>query len=317
MASVRAHSPHEWCAQFGGVAASSVVTVGNFDGVHLGHQQILRRVIERAAATESIPAVLTFFPHPARVLRPGQAPPLVATLDQRLGAFEAAGIGATLILKFDQELAQIPAEEFVRRYLVETMRARAVLVGGNFRFGHRQTGNVELLHELGKRWNFEVEVVAPVTIDGVLVSSTVVRDAIREGRVDDARKFLGRPYALVGQIKPGTGLGRKVVVPTLNLATDQEMLPKFGVYATEVGLSGKLYRAATNVGVRPTFDGAHTTIESHLLDFNENRTAGIMEVRFCARIRDEKKFPGPDALREQILKDIEEARAHFQAASNV
>lgn len=313
MAFVRVDSPGDWRVHFRD-AASSVVTIGNFDGVHLGHQQILRRIIERSAAMDSIPAVLTFFPHPARVLRPVQAPPLVATLEQRLAAFEDMGIRATLVLKFDSELAAVPADEFVKRYLVDTMHARAVLVGGNFRFGHRQAGDVKLLRDLGKNWNFEVDVVSPVTVDGVVVSSTVVRDAVREGRVDDARKFLGRLYALAGQVRQGTGVGGKLVVPTLNLATEQELLPKFGVYATEVALDDKLYRAATNVGVRPTFDGAYPTIESHLLDFNESRTTGSMEVRFCARIRDERKFPGPEALRAQILKDIEEARAYFQTA---
>lgn len=317
MAFVRVDSPQAWRAQFGESARSSVVTVGNFDGVHLGHQQILGRVVERSENSRSMSAVLTFFPHPARILRPEQAPPLLATLDQRLAAFAAARIEAALVLKFDRDLAQVPAEMFVQRYLVETMRAQAILVGGNFRFGHKQAGDVALLRELGKRWNFDVEVVPPVTVDGIVVSSTAVRDAVREGRVDDARELLGRFYALAGEIRPGTGLGRKVVVPTLNLATEQELLPKLGVYATEVALDGKTYCAATNVGVRPTFDGAHTSIESHLLDFNEDRKSGPMEVRFCSRLRDERKFASPDALREQVLKDIERARDYFHANERI
>jgi riboflavin kinase / FMN adenylyltransferase len=313
MALSRLDSPQGWLAQFGEQRLPTAMTIGNFDGVHLGHQQILRRVVERAKNSNCRPAVLTFFPHPASILRPEKAPALLATLDQRLTGFEAARIDASLVLNFDRELAQVTAEDFVRRYLVETMRAKAVLVGGSFRFGHRQAGNVDLLRELGKRWDFEVEVVAPVTVDGVVVSSTAVREAVRDGRMEDARKLLGRPYALAGQIRPGTGQGRKLVVPTLNLATEQELLPKLGVYATEVALDGKVYRAATNVGVRPTFDGARTTVESHLLDFNESRTSGLMEVRFCIRLRDEKKFSGPEALREQVLKDIERAREYFHA----
>lgn len=289
------------------------ITIGNFDGVHLGHQQILRRVVERAEKSNWMAAVLTFFPHPARVLRPEQAPPLLATLDQRLAAFEAAKIDAALVLNFDRALAQVTAEDFVQRYLVETMRAKAVLVGGSFRFGHRQAGDVNLLRELGKRWGFEVDVVPPVTMEGVAVSSTAVREAVRDGRMEDARKFLRRPYTLAGQIRPGTGQGRKLIVPTLNLTTEQELLPKMGVYATEVALDGKVYRAATNVGVRPTFDGARTTVESHLLDFNESRTSGPMEVLFFTRLRDEKKFSGPEVLHEQVLKDIERAREYFHA----
>lgn len=312
MALARVDSPEEWLARFGDHRRPAAVTIGNFDGVHLGHQQILRHLVERAESSNWMSAVLTFFPHPARVLRPEHAPPLLARLDQRIAAFEAAKIDAVLVLRFDRDLAQVSAEDFVQRYLVETMRAKAVMVGGNFRFGHRQAGNVELLRGLGKRWDFQVDVVPPVTIDGIVVSSTAVREAVRDGRMDDARKLLGRPYALSGEIRPGTGQGRKLVVPTLNLATQQELLPKMGVYATEVVLDGNVYRAATNVGVRPTFDGARTTVESHLLDFNNNRTSGPMEVRFYSRLRDEKKFSGPDALREQVLKDIEQARDYFQ-----
>ncbi len=313
MALARLDSPQGWLARFGEQRPPTAMTIGNFDGVHLGHQQILRRVVERAEKSNWMPVVLTFFPHPARVLRPEQAPPLLATLDQRLAAFGAAKIDAALVLNFDRALAQVTAEDFVQRYVVETMRAKAVLVGGTFRFGHRQAGDVNLLRELGKRWGFEVDVVPPVTIDGVAVSSTAVREAVRDGRMEDARKLLGRPYALAGQIRTGTGQGRRLIVPTLNLATDQELLPKMGVYATEVALDGKVYRAATNVGVRPTFDGARTTVESHLLDFSESRTSGPMEVRFFTRLRDEKKFSGPEALREQVLKDIERAREYFQA----
>ncbi len=313
MALVRVDSPQEWLARFGEQRPPTAMTIGNFDGVHLGHQQILRRVVERAEKSNWMAAVLTFFPHPARVLRPEQAPPLLATLDQRLAAFEAAKIDAALVLNFDRALAQVTAEDFVQRYLVETMRAKAVLVGGSFRFGHRQAGDVNLLRELGKRWGFEVDVVPPVTMEGVAVSSTAVREAVRDGRMEDARKFLRRPYTLAGQIRPGTGQGRKLIVPTLNLTTEQELLPKMGVYATEVALDGKVYRAATNVGVRPTFDGARTTVESHLLDFNESRTSGPMEVLFFTRLRDEKKFSGPEVLHEQVLKDIERAREYFHA----
>lgn len=313
MAFARVDSPQDWRARYGESPLPSVLTIGNFDGVHLGHQAILRRVVECAGTSHSMAAVLTFFPHPARVLRPAQASPMLSTLDQRLSAFASTGIDAALVLNFDRELAQVPAEEFVKRYLVDSMRARAILVGGNFRFGHKQAGDVALLEQLGKRWNFTVEVVPAVVVDGIVVSSTAVRDAVAEGLVERARKFLGRPYALSGEIQPGTGLGRKVVVPTLNLTTQQELLPKRGVYATEVVLDGKTYRAATNVGVRPTFDGARTSVESHLLDFSEERTGGAMEVRFWARLRDEIKFPGPAELREQILKDIEKSREYFQA----
>jgi len=308
------HSESEWAAAFGRRGEATVVTIGNFDGVHLGHQRILGAACELARQANCKSAVLTFFPHPARVLRPQEAPPLLMTLDQRMAAIQALGVDAAFVLRFDLQLAAVSAEDFVRRFLVDMMHARAVLVGGDFRFGHRQSGDVNLLVDLGQRWSFDVKTLPPVVQDGIVVSSTAIRAALREGRVEDARNLLGRPYALAGEIRTGTGQGRKLVVPTLNLAAEQEVLPKNGVYATEVTLGEKTYRAATNVGVRPTFDGARITIESHLFDFSENLTGGKMEVHFWARLRDEQKFPGPDALRTQVLRDIEEARRYFAAS---
>jgi riboflavin kinase/FMN adenylyltransferase len=305
---VTVHSPEEWLARFGETSARTVVTIGNFDGVHRGHQKILQGVVERARRTGAMATVLTFSPHPVRVLRPAEAPSLLATLDQRIEAFDAAGIDAAMVVRFDAQLAAMSAEDFAKRFLVETMRAEAVLVGANFRFGHLQAGDVKLLGELGARWGFEVEIVRPVVEGGVVISSSAIRQALRDGRVEDAERMLGRPYALEGEIQPGTGQGRKLIVPTLNLATEQELLPKTGVYATQVVVGGKIYGAATNVGMRPTFNGTRISIESHLFDFNEILTSGKIKVRFLARLRDEQKFSGPEALREQVLKDIEAAR---------
>jgi riboflavin kinase/FMN adenylyltransferase len=301
-----------WVERFGESRKPTVVTIGNFDGVHLGHQKILSGVLERARAAELMATVLTFYPHPSRVLRPEAAPALLATLDQRLAGFEAAGLDAALVMRFDAELAKVSAEDFVRYNLVEILRARAVMVGGNFRFGHRQLGDVKLLEEFGKLCGFQVHVVPPVVADGVVVSSSAVREALREGRVDDGARLLGRPFALEGEIRPGTGQGRKLIVPTLNLVTAQECLPKNGVYATEAVVQGKSYRSATNIGLRPTFNGTHLAIESHLFDFTENLTSGSMEARFHARLRDEQRFASPEALREQVLRDIDRAKEYFR-----
>jgi riboflavin kinase/FMN adenylyltransferase len=313
MALVVAHSVEEWIASLGHERMATAMTIGNFDGVHRGHQTILARAVEQARASALMPAVLTFHPHPARVLRPAVAPPLLMTLEQRLRAFESAGIASVLVLRFDESLAKVNAEDFVRRFLVDGMRARAILVGGNFRFGHKQAGDVKLLGQLGERHCFHVEVVPPVVEDGIVVSSTAVRNAVRDGRMEDATKFLGRPFALGGEIRTGTGQGRKLVVPTLNLGTEQEALPKRGVYATESLIEQTAYRSVTNVGVRPTFDGRYLAIESHLFDFNETRSAGPMEVRFFTRLRDEQKFSGADALRAQVLRDIANAKEYFAA----
>jgi riboflavin kinase/FMN adenylyltransferase len=311
MALVRLHSTEEWIARFGESRKPVATAIGNFDGMHRGHQEILRRMIERARRADLMVAVLTLYPHPARVLRPAEAPSLLATLEQRLAAFDAIGIDAALVLEFTAELARVSPEDFARRALVGAMRARAVLVGRNFRFGHRQSGDLNLLEEFGRRWGFDVEVVPPVTEGGIVISSTAIRQAVREGRMEEARRMLGRPFALEGEIQPGMGLGRKVVVATLNLKTQQETLPKTGVYATETVARDQRYRSVTNVGVRPTFDGAQMTIESHLFDFDKHWTSGGMQVHFLARLRDEQKFSGPEALREQVMKDIEHAKEFF------
>jgi riboflavin kinase / FMN adenylyltransferase len=305
------NSPAEWIARFGQARKPTAVTIGNFDGVHVGHQKILRGVIGRARSMDAMSAVLTFCPHPAQVLRPEVAPGLLETLPQRLAQFEALGMDAALVLKFDQELAKASAQEFVRIFLAETLHTRAVLVGANFRFGHKQAGDVKLLAELGRQNGLEVAIVEPVVVDGIVVSSSAIRQALREGRVEEARRMLGRPFALGGEIRTGTGLGRKLVVPTLNLATEQETLPKNGVYATEVVVGGKSYRAVTNVGVRPTFEGQQLAVESHLFDFSETLTSGTLTVKFLTRLRNEQKFSGPDALRAQILKDVEQAKRLF------
>jgi riboflavin kinase/FMN adenylyltransferase len=312
MALAIVQSAGEWVERFGESRKATVVTIGNFDGIHLGHQKILCGVLERARTANAMATVLTFYPHPSRVLRPETAPALLLTLEQRLARFEEAGLDATLVQQFDIELAKVSAEDFVRKYLVEILRARGVMVGGNFRFGNRQLGDVKLLEGFGKRWGFEVQVVPPVVVDGVIVSSSAVREALRAGRVEEAGRLLGRPFALEGEIRVGTGQGRKLIVPTLNLATDQECLPKNGVYATQTIVKGKTYESATNIGMRPTFNGTRLAIESHLFGFGEDLTSGRMEVRFQARLRDEQKFASPEALKEQVLKDIERAKEYFR-----
>jgi riboflavin kinase/FMN adenylyltransferase len=310
------HSPAEWAEKFGGAQAATqrgaVVSIGNFDGMHLGHQKILRAVVDRARQQQAVATVITFDPHPLKVLRPAQAPPLVSTLQQRLEGFASLGIEAALVLRFDMNLAARSPEEFVQEFLAGPLRAKEILVGGNFRFGHKQAGTAAVLQEMGARLGFSVEIIEPVVSNGEVVSSTAVRRAVSEGRAADAARLLGRPFALTGEIRRGEGRGRTILVPTLNLAPEQELLPKTGVYATETLVEGKLYRSATNVGFRPTFDGTGLSVESHLFDFSEQRTAGRLEVRFRERLRDEKKFSGPEELKKQIAVDLEQARQFFR-----
>jgi riboflavin kinase/FMN adenylyltransferase len=306
------HSPEEWRARFGADGGGSVVTVGVFDGMHLGHCEILQRAVEGARGLGARSVAITFDPHPLKFLRPSDAPALLMTLPQRLAALEAEHLDAVLVLKFDAAIEHLSPDDFVQKILVETLRTRAVLVGGNFRFGYRQAGNVELLRERGKKLGFEVECIEPVSWRGTTISSTAIRQAICEGRLIRAGRMLGRPYCLAGEIQQGEGRGKRAVFPTLNLRTDQELLPKPGVYATEVLADSLMHRAVTNVGIRPTFGGGKVSVESYLFDFSRDLTTGPLEVRFWRRLRDEMKFSGPEALRAQIQQDERRARKVFR-----
>lgn len=316
MAIVRTWSADEWVERFGPRRKPTAVTIGNFDGVHIGHLEILKCVVRNARSSDRMSAVLTFYPHPAQVLRPAEAPSLLETIDQRLDRLDQAGIDAALVVRFSRELASLSPQDFAEAFLAQTMRATVVFVGENFRFGHKQAGDVRLLAELGSRLSFSVEIVPPVYQQDrgkqEMVSSSAIRTAIREGRMEDSSDLLGRPFALAGEIRTGTGIGRKVVVPTLNLGTEQETLPKLGVYATETAVAGANYQSITNVGMRPTFDGVKLAIETHLFHFDQNLTSGPMTIRFLTRVRDEKRFSGPEELKQQILRDIETARQYFQ-----
>jgi len=311
MAMAVLHSPEEWRAHFGAALPRSIVSIGSFDGVHIGHQKILRAVVARARQSSALAAVLTFDPHPVKVVRPERCPPLLMTMRQRLAAFEQLGLDAALVLHFDRALSMLSPEEFAQRILVETLAVRAVLVGANFRFGRGQAGDVLRLAEIGRNWGFEVHTVAPVSAGGAVVSSTAIRTAVTAGEVGKAEKLLGRPFALEGDICTGTGQGGRLIVPTLNLATANELLPKAGVYVTQTRCAGETYGSATNVGMRPTFDGQGLTVESHLFGFSEELKTGALEVLFRRRLRDERKFSGPQELKLQVLKDLKRAREFF------
>lgn len=305
-------SPDDWEGLYGPAKLSSVVSIGNFDGLHLGHQKILRGVVERASACGALAAAVTFDPHPLKVLRPGQAPPLLQTLEQKVAGFVALGLDAALVLNFDFNLAELSPEEFVRKTLAGPLRAKCVLVGHSFRFGHKQAGNTARLQGLVVKFGFAVEIVEPVVVEGEVVSSSFVRVAVAEGRVARAARLLGRPFALTGMIRRGAGRGSTLLFPTLNLAPEQELLPKPGVYATETLIGARVYRSATNIGIRPTFDAGALSVESHLFDFSETMDSGRMEVRFWERLRDERKFSGPEELRRQIAVDLDQTREFFR-----
>jgi riboflavin kinase/FMN adenylyltransferase len=313
MAMVVVQSGQEWSTRFA-AGQRSVLSVGTFDGLHLGHQRILRTVVERARQMSHLAAAVTFDPHPVRVLRPEKAPRMIETLEQRLRGFERMGLDAALVLRFDKALSLLSPEEFLQDILVDRLHVAAILVGQNFCFGHRGAGDVAMLSRYGPSHGFQVEIVPPAEIGGKIVSSTNVRNAVSEGRVEDAERLLGRPFSLSGLIRTGEGRGRTILFPTLNLQPEQELFPKTGVYVTRCIVLGKEYGSVTNVGTRPTFDGRGITIESHLFGFPEQVASGPLEVRFLRRLRDEKKFSAVAELREQIGRDIEEAKEYFSQA---
>ena len=306
-------SSEAWALRFANFGHSSVLAIGSFDGIHLGHQAVLRATVERARALKAVPTALTFDPSPRKVLRPDTAPLQLSTIAQRLAWFSSLGLEAAVVLPFTLELSHLSPEEFVLQILVRDLRIKAVFVGENFRFGHKQAGDVTRLRELGAEHGFDVVVLPPVVYRGEVISSTIVRREVAEGDVSHAGRLLGRPFVLTGEVVQGTGSGRRFTFPTLNLSSEQGLLPGRGVYITRACLDGerRSHRSVTNIGMRPTFDGSALSVETHLLDTHLAATPKQMELRFWHRLRDEKKFNGPEELRAQIARDIAAANKFF------
>ena len=302
-----------WASRYATYGHTSVLAIGNFDGIHLGHQAILRATVERAHALSAVSTALTFDPSPRKVLRPETAPLRLSTNAQRMEWFNALGLEAAVVLPFTLDLARLSPEKFVEQILLRDLHIKAVLVGENFKFGHKQAGDVKLLSELGAKHGFAVVTVPPVVYRGEIVSSTIIRREVAEGDVSHAARLLGRPFALTGEVVSGTGTGSRFTFPTLNLAAEQELLPARGVYVTRTCLDGEArsHRSVTNIGVRPTFNGSSLSIETHLLDTQIAAAPKRIEVRFWKRLRAEKKFTGPEELRAQIAADIARANNFF------
>lgn len=306
-------SAEAWHSRFGKFDQRSVLAIGSFDGIHLGHQAILRSVAERAKALNAVPTALTFDPSPRKVLRPETAPPQISTIAQRIAGFGALGLEAAVVLPFTLELSRLTPEQFVQQILLRNLRIRALFVGENFHFGHQQAGDVNLLRKLGPENGFEVVVLPPVIYRGEVVSSTLIRKEIAEGDVAHAARLLGRPFVLTGEVVPGTGTGHRFTFPTLNLGPEQSLLPRRGVYVTRTCLEGENFsrRSVTNIGMRPTFNGSALSIETHVLDAQVSSPPKRIELRFWEHLRDEKKFTGPEELRAQIARDIAAANRFF------
>lgn len=288
--------------------ATPVLTLGNFDGVHLGHQEILRRLVATAHSVGGQAVVLTFQPHPTAVLAPARAPRLITDWRARINLIAAMGVDAIVVQRFTRTFAAIGADEFVRRFLVDGVGVRAVVVGHRVSFGHNRTGGAETLRQCGARCGFDVEVVGPVEVNGVLVSSSAVRQAIGEGNFERARMLLGRVPSVGGRVIHGHHRGQTLGFPTANLRIADLVLPPDGVYAVRALVRGMPREGVANLGFNPTFEEHERSLEVHLFDMRENLYGQRIEVRFVRRLRGETKFPTMQALAAQIARDAAAAR---------
>jgi riboflavin kinase / FMN adenylyltransferase len=293
-----------------------VLALGNFDGLHRGHRKILDRLQRVAGERRATSVVMTFDPHPPRVVRPDKAPPLLMTKVQKLEGLAQAGIDGAAIVRFTHELSQWEPETFVRTVLVEWLRVSEVWVGANFLFGHDRSGNFSLLRTLGARYGFKAEKIDPVRYKDFVVSSTRVRRLVTEARVDEAAALLGHPYVVEGVVVRGAQRGRTIGFPTANLCSENELMPPHGVYATNAIIDGIVMPSVTNIGTRPTVDSSgKTSVETHIFDLERDLYGATLRLAFVQRLRDERAFDSLDLLKSQIAADCARARVLFDRLS--
>jgi len=294
------------------ISRPTVVTLGVFDGLHIGHQLIMKTVVAQARAAGAVPTVITFEPHPRAVLHPESAPPLLQTFDQKIEALGVLGIEQTIVIHFDKAFSQIRAEEFLREVIVDRLQAKEVYLGRGFAFGHNREGHIDLLRKVSSQLGFLADEVPEVQIRGERVSSSRIRELILEGQINLARRMLGRPYGVQGSVVRGAARGQKLGFPTANIDPQNRVIPKSGVYVTAILIDGQWRQSVTNVGVRPTFgDATQSSIETHILRWSDDLYERTVRVRFLHRLRDEKKFGSVDELKSQIAFDVSRAERFF------
>ncbi len=294
------------------IARPTALTLGVFDGLHIGHQQIMQTVVMRAKSVGAVPTAITFDPHPRAVLHPDTAPPLLQTLDQRLANLEFLGIEQAIVVKFDEDFAAQPAEVFLTNVVQERLQAREVYLGEGFAFGKGRGGNIELLRKMADELGFIADEVPEVRLRGRRVSSSEIRKLLDAGRINLARRMLGRPYGVEGVVIRGDRRGHTIGFPTANLKPHNRVIPCYGVYATATLIDGVWRKSITNIGVRPTFESdSAPSIETFVFDFDDDLYGDVLRVRFLHRIRDERKFNGIDELKAQIERDTQTARNYF------
>lgn len=295
------------------ISRPTVLTLGVFDGLHLGHQEIMRKVVGRSKAVGAVATAITFDPHPRAVLHPDSAPPLLQTLDQRLANLEVLGIEQTIVIPFTVEFAGQPAENFLADIIHDRLQAKEVYLGKGFAFGKDRGGNIELLRSMSEKLGFIADEVDEVQLRGMRISSSKIRKLLADGCVNLARRMLGRPYGVEGVIIRGNRRGHTIGFPTANLKPHNRVIPRYGVYATATLIDGSWRKSITNIGVRPTFESdADPSIETFVFDFDGDLYGDVLRVRFLHRIRDERKFNGIDELKAQIEKDSNRARNYFR-----
>ncbi len=294
-----------------------VVTIGNFDGVHWAHQAIFKKVIERAKDLNGTSVVITFEPHPIKVMSPDKARPLITLLEQKGELVINQGIDIFLLIKFTREFAAIPARDFVKDILVDKLGIKEVVVGYDYAFGHRREGNIKLLKEMGQQFNFEVHQVGPVYVGNRLVSSTSIRNLIMDGRVSEAKRLLGRNYQIRGEVIRGRDRGGPLLgYRTANLRLVDELIPKEGVYIVTVDIDGKIYQGLTNIGYNPTFKDKTLSVETHIFYLSADILKKKIKINFLSRLRDEITFASVKELSKQISRDIKQAREFFSKGKN-
>src|SRR6266446_5527929 len=294
------------------IARPTVLTLGVFDGLHLGHQLIMQTVVERARAIDAVTTVITFEPHPRAVLHPESAPPLLQTFDQKIEALGVLGIEQTIVIHFDKAFAQIRAEDFLRDVVKERLHAKEVYLGRGFAFGHNREGHIELLRRVSEELGFFADEVAEVKLRGQRVSSSKIRGLLVEGKVNLARRMLGRPYGVEGRVERGNERGHKLGFPTANLHPKNRVIPRNGVYVTGTLIEGQWRRSVTNIGIRPTFAGdAEPSVETFVMNWDGDLYGDVVRVRFLHRLRDEKKFGSVEELTAQIERDVGRAQSYF------
>jgi riboflavin kinase/FMN adenylyltransferase len=295
------------------IARPTVVTLGVFDGLHLGHQLIMQTVVERARTIGAVPTVITFEPHPRALLHPESAPPLLQTFDQKIEALGVLGIEQTIVIHFDQDFAQIRAEDFLRDVIVDRLHAKEVYLGCGFAFGHGREGNIDLLRSVSKSLSFLADEVPELRLRGRRVSSSRIRELLQQGRVGIARRMLGRPYGVEGRVVRGAERGVKLGFPTANLHPQNRVIPRNGVYVTATLIDSEWRRSVTNIGTRPTFgENNESSLETFVMNWSGDLYGDVVRVRFLHRLRAEKKFNSLGELKSQIKSDVAHAGRYFE-----